>query len=121
MWANSGGSGPTAPLPRSRAPSTAASASSAPQGWRAVLASVVVREAVPGGLRLRFDPEQVRLGALAELAAAEADCCAFLDLGLHLGPAPTLEVRAPADARVAIDELLVEPDARRCARSGYSC
>jgi DNA-binding transcriptional MerR regulator len=73
--------------------------------WRAVLADVTGREPVDGGLRLRFDPRRTRVGELAELAAAEAACCPFLDIGLHLGDVPTLEVRAPEDAVVLVHEL----------------
>jgi hypothetical protein len=37
--------------------------------------------------------------AVAGLAAAEQDCCPFLDFRLHLdGPVLHLEVRAPSDA-----------------------
>ena len=40
-----------------------------------------------------------RAAAVAGLAAAEQDCCPFLDFRLHLdGPVLHLEVRAPSDA-----------------------
>ena len=79
--------------------------------WQAVLSDATAREAVDGGVRVRFDPARVRLGELAELAAAEAGCCRFFDISLHLGEAPTLEVRAPADALLLVHELFGEPDA----------
>ena len=79
--------------------------------WRAVLSEVTAREAVDGGVRLRFDAAQVRLGELAELAAAEAGCCSFFDISLHLGDPPTLEVRAPEGALVLVHELFGEPSA----------
>jgi hypothetical protein len=73
-----------------------------------VLVAVSCRDAIPGGVRLHFTPEHLRIGRLAELAAAEAACCAFFDLSLHLGP-PTLEVRAPDDAQVLVHELFGAP------------
>ena len=78
--------------------------------WQAVLADVTAREAVPHGVRLRFDPVRVRIGEVAELAAAEVGCCSFFDISLHLGGTPTLEVRAPEDALVLVHELFGEPD-----------
>ena len=79
--------------------------------WQSVLASVTTREAIVGGLRLRFDPSRVRIGELAELAAAEARCCSFFDLSLHVTDPPAMEVRAPSDALVLVHELFGEPDA----------
>ncbi len=78
--------------------------------WQAVLAGVSDREAIRGGVRLRFDPARVRVVELAELAAAEVGCCRFFDISLHLGGTPTLEVRAPEDALVLVHELFGEPD-----------
>lgn len=80
--------------------------------WRALLTDVVVaREAVDRGVRLRLDPARTRVGDLAELAAAEAECCRFFEITLHLGAAPALEVRAPEEALVLVHELFGEPDA----------
>ncbi|MDD7940134.1 MerR family transcriptional regulator [Actinomycetospora lutea] len=79
--------------------------------WRAVLGDVAGREAIDGGVRLTFDPDRVRIGELAELATAEAGCCAFFALTLHLGATPILEVRAPAEALVLVHELFGVPDA----------
>ena len=79
--------------------------------WHAMLADVIVREAIPDGVRLSFDPAKIRIGELAELASAEAGCCSFFDLTLHLGEPPTLEVRAPPDALVLVHELFGEPGA----------
>lgn len=78
--------------------------------WAAALAEVTAREAVAGGVRLRFGPQYARVGELAELAAAEACCCAFFDLTLRLGPAPILEVRAPDEAQGLVYELFGRPD-----------
>ena len=79
--------------------------------WHAVLRDVTSREAIPGGVRLTFDPARTRVGELAELASAEAGCCSFFDLTLHLRAMPILEVRAPEDALVLVHELFGEPDA----------
>lgn len=79
--------------------------------WRAVLADVTARQAIERGIRLDFDASRVRIGELAELAAAEAGCCTFFELALHLGDTPALEVRAPQEALVLVHELFGEPDA----------
>lgn len=79
--------------------------------WHAALADVTARDAIPGGVRLSFDPARTRLGELAELAAAEADCCSFFDLRLQLGKPLTLEVRAPQHALVLVHELFGDPAA----------
>ena len=45
-------------------------------------------------------------GQVAELAAAEQQCCAFFDFRLHLaGRLLHLEVRAPADAAELLADL----------------
>ncbi|MEU1301315.1 hypothetical protein [Streptomyces shenzhenensis] len=62
------------------------------------------RSAMPGGMRLMLPVG--RAGALAELAAAEQQCCPSLDFRLHLdGGVVHLEVRAPAAAADRITEL----------------
>ncbi|GAA4916252.1 DNA-binding transcriptional MerR regulator [Actinomycetospora succinea] len=76
--------------------------------WRDLLASITARAAVPGGVRLTFGPE-VRPGPLAELAAAEVDCCRFFALTLHLGPPLVLEATAPEDALGLVHELFGAP------------
>ena len=66
------------------------------RAWRE-LAAGAAREQVDGGLRLTLPVE--RAGASAELAAAERECCPFLDFRLLFdGPVIHLEVRAPAEA-----------------------
>lgn len=77
--------------------------------WREVLAPVTARRRIDGGLRLEFDPGQVDIAELARVAAAEADCCGFLDLRLMFGPVPVLEVRAPGDAFDVVVELFGMP------------
>jgi DNA-binding transcriptional MerR regulator len=73
------------------------------RAWRE-LAAGAAREQVDGGLRLTLPVD--RAGAGAELAAAEQECCPFLDFRLLLdGPVVHLEVRAPAEAADRITEL----------------
>ncbi|MEY9856194.1 MerR family copper efflux transcriptional regulator [Catenulispora sp. GAS73] len=61
--------------------------------WREALTGAT-RTAIPDGLRLTVSSE--RAAAIAALAAAEQQCCAFFDFRLHLdGPNLHLEVRAP--------------------------
>jgi DNA-binding transcriptional MerR regulator len=74
--------------------------------WDAVLTHVTGREAVAGGLVLRFPPTPGLAGELAELAAAEQACCSFFSFRLVLdGDGPVLEVRAPADAADVVASL----------------
>ena len=66
--------------------------------------ALTAREAIDGGLRLRF-----RLDATAELAdlvRREQECCPFFTFSLaEEGPEVVLEATAPPDARVLLDEL----------------
>ncbi|MGW6270733.1 MerR family transcriptional regulator [Streptomyces sp. NPDC055060] len=63
------------------------------------------RAAIPEGLRLTLPAS--RAGALAELAAAEQQCCPFFDFRLHFdGPVLHLDVRAPQEAAAMMAELL---------------
>ncbi|MFE6930619.1 MerR family transcriptional regulator [Streptomyces sp. NPDC057699] len=71
--------------------------------WREALDGAV-RTAMPEGLRLTLPVE--RTGRIAELAAAEQQCCPFFDFRLHLdGPHLHLEVRAPAEGAGLLGEL----------------
>ena len=64
--------------------------------WRELVAGAS-RTAIPHGLRLTVPAS--RAAVVAELAAAEQECCPFFDFRLYLnGPDLHLEVRAPADA-----------------------
>lgn len=63
--------------------------------WRSALEGAA-RVAIPDGLRLTMPAE--RFTALAELAAAEQQCCPFFDFLFHLdGSELHFEVRAPAE------------------------
>jgi DNA-binding transcriptional MerR regulator len=71
--------------------------------WREAVDGAV-RTAVPDGLRLTMPVD--RTARVAELAAAEQQCCPFFDFRLHLdGPRLHLEVRAPADGAPPLTDL----------------
>ncbi|MFE7076288.1 MerR family transcriptional regulator [Streptomyces sp. NPDC057620] len=71
--------------------------------WREAVDGAV-RAAVPDGLRLTLPVE--RTSRIAELAAAEQQCCAFFDFRLHLdGPHLHLEVRASAVGTGLLNDL----------------
>ncbi|MGW9188244.1 MerR family transcriptional regulator [Streptomyces rubiginosohelvolus] len=76
--------------------------------WREAVAGAA-RTAVPEGLRLTLPVDRVTL--VAELAAAEQQCCPFFDFRLHLdGPHLHLEVRAPADGGALLTDLFGPTD-----------
>lgn len=71
--------------------------------WRRLLDGAG-HEPIAGGVRLALPVE--RAAAVAELAAAEQECCPFFDFRIHLdGPLLRLEVRAPADGAGLLAEL----------------
>ncbi|MEY9928016.1 MerR family copper efflux transcriptional regulator [Catenulispora sp. GP43] len=71
--------------------------------WRDVLDGAA-RVAIPEGLRLTLPVE--RAVAVAGLAAAEQQCCAFFDFRLHFdGPDLHLEVRAPEAGAALLAEV----------------
>ncbi len=73
------------------------------RAWRELVAGGT-RKQIHGGLRLTLPV--ARAGAGAELAAAEQECCPFLDFRLLLdGPVVHLEVHAPAEAADLMAEL----------------
>ncbi len=75
--------------------------------WREATTGAAISEIEDGmGLTLPVG----RAAAIASLAAAEQECCPFLDFRLHLdGPVLHLEVRAPGDAAGLLAGLLT-PD-----------
>ena len=74
--------------------------------WRAAVAHATARETTPGGYRLRFASDAAFAGHLAELAAREVECCAFLRFAVTVATdGLALDVLAPADARPLLDEL----------------
>ncbi|MBV9846484.1 MAG: MerR family transcriptional regulator, partial [Kutzneria sp.] len=77
--------------------------------WRQLLAHAVNRQAIDHGLRITLPAALT--GQVAELAAAEQQCCAFFDLVLHLtGGQLRLEVRAPDDASALLTEIFGTAD-----------
>jgi MerR family transcriptional regulator, copper efflux regulator len=72
--------------------------------WRSILRGATSVE-IRGGLRLTMPAE--RFGALAELAAAERECCPFFDFRFHLDGGRDLrfEVRAPAEGAGLLAEV----------------
>ena len=76
------------------------------QRWQTVLETATSREPTDDGARVVFDPERTAIADLAEVAAAEGRCCPFLTVSLQISPVLCLEVRAPVEALVVVDELL---------------
>ncbi|MFB7031599.1 MULTISPECIES: hypothetical protein [unclassified Streptomyces] len=71
--------------------------------WRRAVAGAT-RTAVHDGLRLTLPAD--RSARIAELAAAEQQCCPFFDFRLHIdGPRLHLEVRAPAEGAGLLTDL----------------
>jgi DNA-binding transcriptional MerR regulator len=67
--------------------------------WEDVLLQVERRKPLPGGVRLVFAPSPELAGRLADLAAREHRCCAFLTFVLRpTAEALVLDVQAPGDA-----------------------
>ena len=74
--------------------------------WQRVLSRTVEREAIDGGIRLRFPPDDDVASEVARLAAAERACCQFFDFTVRLTAEATwLEARAPQDAQPVIAAL----------------
>jgi DNA-binding transcriptional MerR regulator len=77
--------------------------------WGALLAGVKSRDAIDGGVRLGFASD-VSVAELAELTAAEQDCCRFFAFAVTVdGRGVGLEVRAPHDALPMVHALFGEP------------
>lgn len=73
--------------------------------WRALLADVAARAPIDGGVRLVFAPG-TPVAPIAELAAAEQDCCRFFRFALTLdGRGTALEVTAPDEAAELVESL----------------
>ena len=71
--------------------------------WRGILDGAT-STAIPDGLRLTLSSD--RVAAIAALAVAEQQCCAFFDFRLHLdGPTLHLEVRGPEAAAGLLAEV----------------
>ncbi|MCB0873850.1 MAG: MerR family transcriptional regulator [Thermoleophilia bacterium] len=82
------------------------------QDKTALLGAVTARTAIEDGVRLDFAPG-VAITELAQLAAAEQDCCRFFNFAItidHRGVG--LEITAPPDAHAALIALFGAPDDR---------
>jgi MerR family transcriptional regulator, copper efflux regulator len=72
--------------------------------WRRLLTNALGHTPLDGGIRIGLPTALA--GEVAELAAAEQQCCAFFDFTLRLaGGELNLEVRAPASAAPLLAEL----------------
>ena len=91
--------------------SLTADAQRARQNWIGDLSErLLSRTPTPDGISLRYRAGAETERQLRELAAAESDCCPFLELDVvDGGDAVELIVRGPADARPIIDELFGRP------------
>ena len=73
--------------------------------WQTTVDRAVAREALDHGVRLRFDPG-TDVAALAQLAAAEQDCCHFFAFAITIDDrGVTFDVTGPDEARPMIDAL----------------
>lgn len=72
------------------------------EDWNRVLSWSASRSAIQGGVRVHFDHD-VDIVALAELAAAEQDCCSFFRFDIGIGAnGVSLDVTGPDEAREVI-------------------
>ena len=77
--------------------------------WQALLAHIVRRESVDGGLRATFGPA-TPLHELIRLTAAEQDCCQFFNFAITVDSRGiALEVRAPSDGLPVLHALFGAP------------
>lgn len=78
--------------------------------WTEVLALVDERDAIDGGLRLRFPPSPQLASRLADLAAREQGCCPFFTFTLRpSADSVVLDVTAPPDAAGVVSDLFGGP------------
>lgn len=83
--------------------------------WHTLLATATQRriaetDARTVGVRYTFRTSPDVISALAELVAAEQQCCSFYEFVMHTGASDThLEVRAPQEAQPLLDELFGVP------------
>ncbi len=81
------------------------------EAWRTVLAKVVRRQAIDGGLRLYFRPAPGFAGQLAELAAQEQACCSFFAFAVRPGSDWVgLDVTAPPEAATVVHGMFGLPE-----------
>lgn len=74
--------------------------------WRRLTEQATEQRTVPAGIQLLL-PNPDLAPAVAELVRAEHECCPFFDFTIRLDHRGlTLEVTAPPEARLLVDELL---------------
>jgi hypothetical protein len=74
--------------------------------WRSVLARIVDRQPIDGGVRLRFPPGPGLAATVADLAEREHGCCSFFDFTVRIEAAGlALDVRAPEAAADLVDAV----------------
>jgi MerR family transcriptional regulator, copper efflux regulator len=77
--------------------------------WRSLLAHVVGREPIDGGVRSVFAPS-VPTDELIRLVTAEQDCCQFFQFAITVDTrGVALEVRAPDDALSIVESMFGAP------------
>ena len=105
-------------IQRSSARSTPPTSLHALAAWQAALAAVVDRVPIENGVRLQFGAHTA-IGELAELAAAEQDCCMFFRFNLTIDTRGIgLEVTAPPDAIDLVIRCSAPPHDRRVSPQG---
>jgi hypothetical protein len=73
------------------------------EDWRGVVGRATGREAIEGGVALRFDHDVALTTELARLAAAEYACCSFFAFTLDVnGEGLRFAVTGPAEAADAV-------------------
>jgi DNA-binding transcriptional MerR regulator len=76
--------------------------------WRALVSEATTRVSTEDGARLGFPPDPALVARVAELAARETHCCAFLAFTLRCEvDTAWLEVHAPPDAQALVSGLFL--------------
>jgi hypothetical protein len=79
--------------------------------WRKLLAAVVERRTLDGGVSLQLPARPELAAAVADLAMREQGCCAFFEFSLRMGgDGLWLDVTAPPDAAPIVETLFGAPD-----------
>jgi hypothetical protein len=74
--------------------------------WAGLLDLATERQGTASGVRLRLPADPGLVARAAELAVREAECCSFFSFTLAIdAKGAWLEVAAPPDGRVVLDEL----------------
>lgn len=76
--------------------------------WQEIRDLADARTPIDGGVAATFAASPALAGRLADLAVREQQCCPFFTFRLMIGDrrSITLEIRAPAEARPLVEELL---------------